>query len=128
MKRKFKSRACLAGLWLVTAAITALATPVLALPVAASPTVEPLSPAGLFARKCGLCHAPGGTGAFMLGRRLGAERAVLAERRDLTAPFVTAVVRQGLANMPRLSRVEVTDEELSTLATGLARPREEQQP
>ena len=81
--------------------------------------------AALFARKCGLCHAPGGTGAFMLGRRLGPERAVLADRRDLTVPFVATVVRHGLGNMPRLSRVEVTDEELAVLAAWLARPREE---
>lgn len=82
-------------------------------------------PATLFAHRCGVCHAPGGTAAFMLGRRLGPERAVLADRRDLTAPFVSMVVRHGLGNMPRLSRVEVTDEELATLAAWLSRPREE---
>lgn len=84
-----------------------------------------LAPDVLFARRCGVCHAPGGTGAFMLGRRLGAERAVLADRRDLTAPFVAAVVRQGLGDMPRLTRVELTDEELAVLAAWLARPKEE---
>ena len=84
--------------------------------------------ATLFARKCGLCHAAGGTGAFMLGRRLGPERALLTDRRDLAMPFVAAVVRQGLGNMPRLTRVEVTDEELATLAAWLSRPREEPVP
>ena len=84
-----------------------------------------LAPDALFTHKCGLCHAPGGTGAFMLGRRLGPERAVLADRRDLTAPFVAAAVRQGLGNMPRLTRVELTDEELAVLAAWLSRPKEE---
>jgi mono/diheme cytochrome c family protein len=93
----------------------------------AAPTVAPLlAPEVLFARRCGLCHNAGGVGAQILARRLGPERSVLATRGDLTVPFVTVAVRRGLLNMPRLTRVEVTDEELVAIATWLARPREEQ--
>lgn len=85
-------------------------------------------PEVLFARRCGVCHNAGGVGAQTLARRLGPERAVLAQRADLTVSFVTVVVRHGLLNMPRLTRVEVTDEELAAIATWLARPRKEQNP
>lgn len=89
----------------------------------AAPTAEVL-----FARRCGVCHNAGGVGAQTLGRRVGAARAVLAQRTDLTVSFVTVAVRRGLLNMPRLTRVEVTDEELAAIAGWLARPREEQAP
>jgi len=75
----------------------------------------------LYARKCGICHAEGGTGTIMLGWRLGREQAVLAKRTDVAAEYVKAVVRSGLNSMPAITRVEVTDEELSAIADYLAR-------
>jgi mono/diheme cytochrome c family protein len=79
--------------------------------------------ANLFAQKCGICHGEGKTGAQMLARRLGAERALLAERADLVAPYVRTVVRHGLAGMPPLTRVELPDTELDAIAAYLTRPR-----
>jgi cytochrome c5 len=76
----------------------------------------------LFDRKCGICHAEGGTGAIMLGRRLGKDGAILARRTDLQGPYVEAIARSGLRSMPPLSRVEVPDSQLSAIASYLVRP------
>jgi len=105
------------------AALTAAA---LILPVAGS-AQSPSGPAAgqaLYRERCGICHAAGGTGAFMLERRLGKERALLAERSDLTAEYVRQVVRHGLQSMPRFTRVELTDTELAAVAAFLASPKE----
>jgi len=77
----------------------------------------------LYERHCGVCHREGQTGTVVLGRRLGADRALLAARTDLTVPYVRQVVRAGLINMPRLTRVELPDADLDALAAWLARPR-----
>ncbi len=118
----------MAGTPMGFAGAAAAATPAAASAAASAEPAASLPPEVLFARRCGLCHNAGGVGAQTLGRRLGPERAVLATRGDLTVPFVTVVVRHGLLNMPRLTRVEVTDEELAAIATWLARPRKEQTP
>lgn len=78
----------------------------------------------LFLARCGICHLPGGTGTFMLGRRLGKQRALLAERTDLQIAYVEAVVRNGLNAMPAFTRVEITDQELEAVAEYLARGRQ----
>ena len=75
----------------------------------------------LFAHKCGICHAAGGTGAIMLGLRLGKDHAVLAVRTDLQAPYIAAIVRMGLRSMPPLTRVEVTDAQLQSIVGYLTR-------
>lgn len=75
----------------------------------------------LYLKHCGICHLKGGTGTFMLSRRLGKQRALLAQRTDLTAAYVKAVVRNGLNSMPAFTRVEVTDRELDAIAAYLAR-------
>ena len=77
----------------------------------------------LFERRCGVCHMQGQTGTNILERRLGPQRALLAERTDLTPEYIRAVVRQGLVNMPRLTRVELPDSELEAIAAWLRRPR-----
>lgn len=78
----------------------------------------------LFLARCGICHLQGGTGTFMLGRRLGKQRALLAERTDLQIAYVEAVVRNGLNAMPAFTRVEITDQELEAVAEYLARGRQ----
>lgn len=78
--------------------------------------------ADLYAHKCALCHAQGGTGTMMLGLRLGKERSLLTQRTDLTADFVRAIVRAGLRSMPPFTRVEVTDSELTRIAAYLSQP------
>ena len=74
----------------------------------------------LWKRHCGPCHLDGGTGTFMLGRRLGAERALLENRTDLNAQYVRTVVRNGIQSMPRFSRAELPDEDLDRIAAYLA--------
>ena len=69
----------------------------------------------LFARECAICHSESGFGTMMLARRLGADRSLLRERTDLVPDYVKTVVRHGLASMPPLSRVEVSDDELQAI-------------
>jgi mono/diheme cytochrome c family protein len=77
----------------------------------------------LFMRQCGVCHLPGGTGTFMLERRLGKEQALLNERANLAAPYVVTIARNGIMSMPRFTRAELTDAELAAIAAYLTRPR-----
>jgi mono/diheme cytochrome c family protein len=79
----------------------------------------------LFLEHCGICHLQGGTGTFMLGRRLGKQHALLADRTDLQIAYVKAIVRNGLNSMPALTRVEITDQELDAVAEYLAHRRED---
>jgi mono/diheme cytochrome c family protein len=58
----------------------------------------------LFQAHCSKCHAEGGTGAFMLGRRLGKEKALLEDRRDLDPAYVRHVVRHGVVHAGRAQR------------------------
>ncbi len=58
----------------------------------------------------------------MLGRRLGNDRALLAERTDLTAAYVKKITRVGLNSMPPHTRIEVPDSELDLIAAYIARP------
>lgn len=77
----------------------------------------------LFERRCGVCHLKGQTGTIILERRLGPQRALLADRTDLTPEYIRFVVRQGLVNMPRLTRVELPDAELEAISAYLRRSR-----
>jgi len=77
----------------------------------------------IFQRQCGMCHAEGGTGTFMLGRRLGPDNALLAERRNLIEPYVKRVVRYGLNSMPRFTRAELPDASLDAIAAYLVRAK-----
>jgi mono/diheme cytochrome c family protein len=76
----------------------------------------------LFRARCGYCHLAGGTGTIMLGRRLGADRALLEQRTDLTAAYVEKITRVGLNGMPPHTRIEVPDSELDLIAAYIARP------
>jgi cytochrome c5 len=75
----------------------------------------------LYNERCGLCHERGAMGALMLAKRLGEAKSDLANRQDLPADYVLAVVRHGLAGMPYFTRVELSDEELTAIATFLSR-------
>jgi mono/diheme cytochrome c family protein len=79
--------------------------------------------AQLFTHRCGMCHREGGTGTFTLARRLGKERSLLEGRTDLQPEYVRYVVRWGLVNMPRISRVELSDAELDAVIGHLAEPQ-----
>jgi mono/diheme cytochrome c family protein len=99
--------------------VLALAASAIAAPVLAA---EPDGKA-LFTRQCGICHLKGGTGTFMLGRRLGEANALLEERRNLTAPYIRRVTRYGLNSMPRFTRAELPNSDLDAVAAYLTRAR-----
>ena len=101
---------------LVAAVGLALAAPAL---VAASGQ-EPAA-GKLYVERCGMCHRAGGMGTGILMRRPDGGTGLLEDRRDLLEPFVTAVVRNGSGNMPRIPRGEVSDAELARIAAYLAR-------
>jgi mono/diheme cytochrome c family protein len=75
----------------------------------------------LFAEKCGMCHRSTGMGTGLLARRYPKGQEQLEARTNLSAAFVTTVVRHGLNNMPALSRAEVSDPQLASVASYLAR-------
>jgi mono/diheme cytochrome c family protein len=84
--------------------------------------------AALFSNRCGACHLAGGMGTNLLTKQralLGEppDKALLANRTDLTQDYVKIVVRRGKLAMPGLTRVEVTDAELDAIARYLARVR-----
>lgn len=79
----------------------------------------------IYLAKCQYCHIEMGPGTITLSGRLGPEKAMLANRDDLTADYVKAIVRSGLNGMPALTRVEVSDPELDQIAAYLSRPRPE---
>lgn len=78
--------------------------------------------AELFAEKCAMCHRVMGMGTVLLTRRRDAATAPLEKRADLTVEFVVAAARAGLGNMPRISRGEVSDADLATIAAWLTVP------
>lgn len=84
---------------------------------------EPPTGQALFRQHCGVCHLAGGTGTFMLGRRLGAESALLENRTNLDAAYVRTVARHGIASMPRFSRAELPEAQLASIAQYLTRTR-----
>jgi len=74
-----------------------------------------------FDTHCRKCHDVGGTGTFMLERRLGKDKALLETRTDLADAYIRHVVRNGVVSMPWISRVELTDAELDAIARYLMR-------
>jgi len=107
----------------------AVASGALGQPDAALPSQENESASSgeaLFLRECGMCHLPGGTGTMMLSRRLGAGKALIAERGDLPPQYVGMVVRRGVNSMPTITRVELPDAELHAIIDYLTGERAQQ--
>lgn len=75
----------------------------------------------LFVEKCGMCHRQMGMGTVLLGRRVDPKHAMLETRTDLTPQLIEVAVRRGLGNMPRISRGEVSDEQLAHISAYLTR-------
>jgi (+)-pinoresinol hydroxylase len=77
----------------------------------------------LFDRHCAECHAPGDghPGTQRLRWSRGEAYAVLERRRDLTADFITVIVRNGLYEMPPFRPTEISQQELTQLSAYLAR-------
>jgi cytochrome c553 len=75
----------------------------------------------LFVEKCGMCHRQMGMGTVILARRMDPKIAMLEARSNLTVEFVTAAARGGIGNMPRISRGEVSNAQLTRIAAYLAK-------
>lgn len=75
----------------------------------------------LYAQRCGMCHQGIGMAVGILSRRNDPSKGLLEERTDLSSAVIRTVVRTGINNMPRISRAEVNDSELATIAAYLAR-------
>jgi mono/diheme cytochrome c family protein len=72
----------------------------------------------LYLEHCAMCHGPNGMGTGLLARRL--QPALLEERVNLPAAYVVAAARNGIGNMPAITRGEVSDDELRQIAEYLA--------
>ncbi|MGX7895989.1 c-type cytochrome [Tsuneonella sp. HG222] len=75
----------------------------------------------LYVEKCSMCHRQMGMGTVILARRMDPGIAMLEDRPNLPAAFVTVVVRAGLGNMPAISKGEVSDAQLARIADYLAK-------
>ena len=87
-------------------------------------TARAAEPTGqsLYAQRCCMCHQTIGMAVSILSRRpADASKGLLEERNDLSAAVVKAVVRSGIVNMPRISRAEVSDPELTRIAEYLSK-------
>lgn len=74
-----------------------------------------------FEKECAMCHEGFNTAVIMLGKRLGKENALLSQRKGLSADYVKYIVRNGILGMPAITRVEVTEEQLESIAAYLSR-------
>lgn len=82
----------------------------------------------LFEVHCGYCHLAGGMGTNLLTKQRmmageGPEKGLLANRADLTAAYVKAVVRSGKNAMPPQTKVDITDPELDSVADYLGKAK-----
>jgi mono/diheme cytochrome c family protein len=77
----------------------------------------------LYVEKCSMCHRQMGMGTVILARRMDPKVARLEARTDLTVEYITIAARQGIGNMPRISRGEVSDGQLARIAAYLATGR-----
>jgi mono/diheme cytochrome c family protein len=89
---------------------------------AVAQAAEPVDGKSLFTERCGMCHQTNGMGVGILSRRPGdTSKGLLEQRTDLSAAVVRVVVRNGIGNMPRISRAEVSDSQLAAIAEYLSR-------
>jgi mono/diheme cytochrome c family protein len=75
----------------------------------------------LYVEKCAMCHRQMGMGTVILARRMDPKVARLEARDDLTTESITAAARQGIGNMPRISRGEVSNAQLTRIAAYLSK-------
>ena len=75
----------------------------------------------LFQHKCAMCHGAVGMGTGLLARRMKPEVAPLEKREDLSAAYVERAARIGILNMPPITRGDVSDAQLASIAQYLSR-------
>jgi mono/diheme cytochrome c family protein len=84
------------------------------------------SPAeALYVEKCAMCHRQMGMGTVTLARRVEKGKEMLESRDDLTIDYVKYVARNGIGNMPRVQRGDVSDAQLDIIARYLAKGKEQ---
>jgi (+)-pinoresinol hydroxylase len=88
---------------------------------AASLTETQIEGRALFNESCSFCHGERGHATTLLGKRLGAENAMLERRRNLSVELIRHVVRHGINSMPWYRRAELSDRELASIAAYLTR-------
>lgn len=114
--------ACVAAVALVAGCGSREAPATPAATTAASPAAEQLDGKSLYEHRCGMCHQGIGMAVSLLSRRPGdTSNGLLEQRRDLPVEFITTVTRTGIGNMPRIPRGEVSDPEMTAIATYLAK-------
>jgi mono/diheme cytochrome c family protein len=77
----------------------------------------------LFNQSCVFCHGERGHATTLLGKRLGAEDALLERRTNLSPDLIKFAVRRGINSMPVYRRAELTDDELVFITAYLTRTR-----
>lgn len=84
---------------------------------------EAIDGQALFDRHCVHCHGadPEAPGTLQLARRLGADRALLTAREELTPAYIQTVVRNGLKAMPPFPPSDLDDARLEALSEYLTR-------
>ena len=93
---------------------------------AAPPELAQSQGRAVYEKWCAPCHDPGiehpGTHALM-AKYAGSPResGVITEWKDLTAQYVSFMVRHGMSVMPHFRKTEISDSELNALAQYLAR-------
>ncbi len=65
-----------------------------------------------YQQRCVPCHSPGNAGWLQLKARNDGQPPELL-KRPLNGQFIEHVVRQGLHSMPAISRVELSDRQLT---------------
>jgi mono/diheme cytochrome c family protein len=75
----------------------------------------------LFHQRCAMCHGPVGMGTGLLARRMKPEVAQLEAREDLSAAYVERAARIGILNMPPITRGDVSDAQLASIAQYLSK-------
>jgi mono/diheme cytochrome c family protein len=75
----------------------------------------------LFDHKCAMCHGAVGMGTGLLARRMKPELAPLEARADLSAAYVERAARVGILNMPPITRGDVSDAQLASIARYLSK-------
>ena len=94
-----------------------------------SPLVLADEGARVYAKWCGGCHSdsPLSPATVLLRATRGDAFALIEERDDLTAEYVTQIVRQGRAGMPSFRRTEISVDALNALAEFLSNSKADSQ-
>jgi mono/diheme cytochrome c family protein len=77
----------------------------------------------LFQHKCAMCHDAAGMGTGLAARRMKPEIAPLEKRDNLSAAYVERAARIGILNMPPITRGDVSDAQLASIAKYLSKGR-----